>query len=185
MATIKPALEKTLKYEGGYSDHAADAGGETICGIARNMWEKWEGWIFVDNIKSRNPSASKKEITSLANELLKNQAFMALVEKFYKVNFWDKLALDGVASQRIAENMFDFGVNSGTQRAAKYIQRLVGAAEDGNIGPKTIALINNHNSDELLTSYKKARLGFVNKIVEKNPTQSVFLNGWTKRIETA
>ena len=34
--------------------------------------------------------------------------------------------------------VFDFGVNAGTGRAAKYLQRMIGTTVDGGIGPNTL-----------------------------------------------
>ena len=38
MADFQPALQTTLRFEGGYTNINADAGGETYCGISRRNW---------------------------------------------------------------------------------------------------------------------------------------------------
>ena len=35
--------------------------------------------------------------------------------------------------------VFDFGVNAGPGRAAKYLQTMIGTVADGGIGPNTLA----------------------------------------------
>ena len=42
---FKEIIEKTLKNEGGYVNHASDKGGETDKGIARKVWSQWTGWL--------------------------------------------------------------------------------------------------------------------------------------------
>jgi lysozyme family protein len=69
-------------------------------------------------------------------------------------------------------------------RAVKYAQRIVGAVEDGVIGPRTIKAIN-ANVDGFVTKYKAARLDFLKKIVARDNTQSEFMKGWTSRVQNA
>jgi lysozyme family protein len=175
MAEFQNAFEKTMKFEGGYVFDPSDKGGETVYGISRVNFPKWSGWSVVDSIKKSG--GGKKEINA-------SKEVFATVGEFYKKNFWDTFKGDEITDQSAAENIFDFGVNSGTGRAAKYAQRIVGATEDGEIGPKTAALINSYEGD-FVAKYKEARLGFLNKIVANNPSQAKFLKGWTSRVENA
>lgn len=171
MADFKVAFAKTIRFEGGYVNHKADKGGETYKGIARNFWPKWKGWGIIDGSVKND-----KVLGSIP-------ALQKLVEDFYKVNFWDAINGDLIADQRAADNIFDFAVNSGVKRAITYAQLVVGATRDGVLGPITAKKINGKHS--FTTEYKKLRLDFVNKIVKNNPSQKVFLNGWTRRIKDA
>src|SRR3712207_6059069 len=47
------ALERTLEFEGWYSKHPADPGGETYRGIARRHHPSWPGWALIDEAKQR------------------------------------------------------------------------------------------------------------------------------------
>ena len=91
---------------------------------------------------------------------------------------------DQIMNQMVADNIYDFAVNSGVGRAVRYAQRIVGAVEDGVMGPKTIKAINS-NIHTFVTEYKAARLEFIRKIVARDESQRVFLHGWETRITHA
>lgn len=179
MANFERAYHKTAAFEGGYANHPNDKGGETYKGIARNMWPKWEGWKIIDRYKG-SPISSK----SMTKVLGGNVELDDLVEAFYRANFWKPIMGDEISNQLIADNIYDFAVNSGVSRAVKYAQRIVGTVEDGVMGAKTIKAINASVHD-FVTKYKAARMGFVNKIVARDESQRVFLKGWTVRVENA
>lgn len=179
MADIKTALTKVLKFEGGYVNDPLDNGGETICGIARKSWPDWSGWEKVD-AKLKNVSSQK---TKTANELLKDEDFMLDVESFYDSSFWTPLRLNDVESQAVANNIFDFAVNSGTQRAVKKLQIVLNITATGQMGPDTIEAINAADSHQLVEDYKAARRNFFNAIVRANPTQAKFIDGWLSRVD--
>src|SRR3990167_2821806 len=50
----------------------------------------------------------------------------------YKRDFWDKLP---TFSPAVKFQVFDFGINSGFSTAIRYLQRVVGVADDGQWGP--------------------------------------------------
>lgn len=179
MAEFLTSFRKTSKFEGGYANNPNDKGGETYKGIARNMWPQWGGWKIIDRYKG-SPISSKNmtEVLSGSVEL------EDMVEAFYRAHFWKPIMGDNVMNQLVADNIYDFAVNSGVSRAVRYAQRIVGAVEDGVMGPKTIKAIN-ANIHRFVVEYKAARLSFVKKIVTHDETQRAFLNGWTERIENA
>ena len=72
---------------------------------------------------------------------------------------------------------FDWGVNSGTGRAAKALQKVVGANPDGAIGPKTLALIEGQNTEYMIEEFGKIRQAFY----ESLSTFETFGKGWTRR----
>lgn len=180
MADIKIALPKVLKHEGGYVNDPLDNGGETICGIARKSWPNWSGWKKVDTKLKNIPSSQK---TKTANELLKDSEFMLDVQSFYASNFWTPLRLNEVHDQAVAENIFDFAVNSGIQRAVKKLQIVLKITADGQLGPNTLKAINAANPDKLVEEYKTSRRNFIHAIVRANPSQARFINGWLNRVE--
>ena len=59
------------------------------------------------------------------------------VASLYKTEYWDKVRGDDLPSG-VDWAAFDWAVNSGSKRPAKAIQRIVGAKQDGAIGPKTL-----------------------------------------------
>lgn len=179
MADFKQAFLKTAQFEGGYSNHPADKGGETYKGIARNIHPKWAGWKIIDRYKT-SPLSSKQMTQVLENSIELDD----LVESFYRANFWNPIMGDDIMNQLIANNIYDFAVNSGVSRAVKYAQRIVGVVEDGAMGRVTIKAIN-ANIEGFVTKYKASRLAFINKIIANNSAQEVFRKGWTNRVHNA
>jgi lysozyme family protein len=178
MATFKIAFDKTSVFEGGYSFNPNDKGGETFRGIARNMFPSWDGWTTIDSIKKSNP-------TDFNKFLMNDVTLTNNVMNFYKKNFWDIIIGDLITDQNVANNIYDFAVNSGISRAVKYAQTIVKTTVDGQMGPHTIGLINTFGAESFVREYKKSRMDFLNKIVQNNPSQKTFLAGWTSRTQNA
>lgn len=78
---------------------------------------------------------------------------------------------------------FDGCVNHGIGRANKFLQRAVGAVEDGQIGPATLRAINSMDAEILIKRLSKIRADFYNAIVQRDPSQQMFLKGWMRRID--
>ena len=106
-------LETILHHEGGYVNHPKDPGGETNLGVTKRVYEEWGG---------------KKDMKDLLVED---------VAPIYKKNYWDRMKCDQLPSG-LDLCVFDFGVNAGTGRSAKMLQRMIGTVADGGIGPNTL-----------------------------------------------
>jgi lysozyme family protein len=82
---------------------------------------------------------------------------------------------------------FDGCVNTGVGQAGKFLQRAVGANADGAIGPKTIMAyedkVNDIGVDEIVKHVLVQRKGFYKLLVELDPTQKSFINGWNNRLQ--
>lgn len=178
MAKFEIAEHITGRNEGLYANHKDDRGGETIQGIARNFWPNWKGWVTIDRIK-----ATMGKSAAIINANTKNdQEFQKLVTDFYKSNFWDVNSLDNFSDQQLANSVYDFGVNSGTGRAAKFLQEIIGVLVDGQIGPKTLSKLNSLPAKEVHVAYNAKRELFY-KGLAKNPTQAKFLKSWLSRLK--
>lgn len=177
MASFEIAESITGKNEGLYADNKADTGGETYAGIARNHWPKWEGWSYIDNIKMLY---GKKPSTINAYAKL-NNSLTSLISKFYKKNFWDPLRLDEFVDQQLANSVYDFAVNSGTSRSAKYIQLSAGVNADGIIGKQTLHAVNSSDRKVLYYEFNKRRETFYKSIAKGNQAQ--FLKSWLSRLK--
>ena len=159
MSKFKEALEVTLHHEGGYVNHPKDPGGETNLGVTKRVYEEWGG------------TKDMKELTPED------------VEPIYQKNYWDKLKCDELP-EALALCVFDFGVNAGPGRAAKYLQSLVGALPiDGGIGPMTLAAVDKYidkfSVELAVERYQEAR----QKYYEELSTFATFGRGWTRRVE--
>ena len=102
------------------------------------------------------------------------------VMPIYKKNYWDRVKADDLPAG-LDLCVFDFGVNAGTGRAAKYLQSLVGATADGAIGPNTLrtvhAYVQIEGIEATIEAYQKNRQGYY----EKLKTFETFGRGWTRR----
>jgi lysozyme family protein len=73
--------------------------------------------------------------------------------------------------------VFDFAVNSGVSRAAKYLQAVLGAAQDGQIGAKTLAAITSPTNT--INALCDRRMSFLRNL----KTFLTFGKGWTRRVQ--
>ena len=154
---FEQALEKLLHHEGGYVNHPSDPGGQTNMGVTRRVYEEWVG-----------RESSEKEMRNLTQ---------ADVAPIYKAKYWDRVKADSLPNG-LNYAVFDASVNSGTGRAAKWLQECVGAVPDGGIGPKTLAMVAQHDPAELIIKYCDMRQAFL----ESLPTFETFGKGWTRRV---
>jgi lysozyme family protein len=177
MASFEIAEAITGRNEGGYANNPSDTGGETYAGIARNHWPKWQGWKYIDEIKTRWKTS--KDI----NSAIKGSPypFEVWISDFYKKNFWDVLKLDLVNDQQLANSVYDFGVNSGTSRSAKFLQQSAGVKDDGIIGNQTLHAVNSADRKVIYYDFNKRREAFYKSIAKGNQAQ--FLKSWLSRLK--
>jgi len=177
MAKFEIAYKITGVNEGLYANNPADTGGETWAGISRNNFPTWSGWKIIDGIKQKYGKS-----TAIINKY--GRLDPTLHEKeiaFWKSNFWDVNKLDQFNDQQVANTVYDFGVNSGTGRAAKFLQKVLKVVEDGKIGPATLAALNSGNQAEIHKAYNSAREFAYRSWAKGNQAQ--FLKSWLSRLK--
>ena len=155
------SFELVIKSEGGYVNDPADPGGETNLGVTKAAWSSYLARPIEDG-----------EMKALTKDMVK---------PFYKKMYWDKLKCDSLPIG-VDYAVFDFGVNAGTGQSAKFLQRAVGAADDGSIGPGTLSYVARMDKEEILNKFSEQKNQFYKGIVERKPTQGKFLNGWLSRV---
>ena len=147
-----------LHHEGGYVNHPKDPGGETNLGVTKRVYEEWGG---------------TKEMVDLTVED---------VAPIYEKNYWGRVKADDLPSG-LDLCVFDFAVNAGPGRAAKYLQSMIGTTVDGGIGPNTLRAVGNYVEEVGLQSaienYQESR----QRYYEKLSTFETFGRGWTRRVE--
>jgi len=147
-------LQQVLKYEGGYVNHPQDPGGPTNKGVTQDVYDGWR--------KAHNqPTQSVKNIS------------MDEVQGIYRQLYWDKIRGDDLPDG-VDMAVFDFAVNSGVSRASKYLQTIVGAPQDGIIGPQTIQA----TKDYVAMALTNKRLSFMQSL----SIWPTFGKGWGARI---
>lgn len=169
-ALFQAALKRTLAWEGGWSDDPADPGGETYCGISRRNWPNWPGWQQVDRMVGTGAMQADADI-------------QAQVAAFYLENFWTPLEAGSWRKAGLAEDVFDSAANQGVRAAVKTLQLALGlpaAAQDGIVGPRTLAAI------QIAPPTARARFGALRALryaetVRADPEQARYLGGWLRR----
>lgn len=148
----------------------------TFYGIYRYYHSDWSGWQRVDEVLAR--VGVMKEASRI---LYQDEWLEGKVMQFYKSNFWDKMKLDYVNSQKIAEELFCFAVNADIKPAVKLAQRLLGITVDGIIGNKTLKALNNYDEALFDVRYDALERQYYEELVKSNPSKAMFLKGWHYR----
>ena len=151
-------LKTILHHEGGYVNHPKDPGGETNLGVTKRVYQEHGG-------------------TKDMKDLLVED-----VAPIYKKGYWDKMKGDDLPGG-LDLCVFDFGVNAGPGRAAKFLQQMIGTTVDGGIGPNTLAKVEEYvrenGEHETVKKYQEMR----QKYYEQLSTFATFGKGWTRRVE--
>jgi lysozyme family protein len=156
-SSFDAALARLLAHEGGYSNHPSDPGGPTKYGITIHDYRRY--------VKA---DATAADVRAMPLDDAK---------AIYRVKYWDALACDALPSG-LDYCVFDYGVNSGISRSAKALQRLVGVADDGRVGPVTLAAVARGDAADLVARMCEERLAFLRSL----RTWAVFGRGWGRRV---
>lgn len=146
-------IEKTISYEGGYSNDPFDPGGETKYGI------------------------SKKSYPDLDIASLTLQDAISI----YTKDYWDSLQCDAIVNKKVRWKLFDMAVNTGVVTTVKAVQSIVGCDIDGVLGPQTLHYINASDPDNLVNKLINYQCMHYADICLRNSTQVIFLKGWLRR----
>jgi lysozyme family protein len=87
----------------------------------------------------------------------------------------------------LADQLFDMNLNAGKGTSTRMIQGLCVAygkniAIDGGFGANTYGAVASLNQSELVKNFKICRKAYYNNLIERDPTQEVWRNGWYNRI---
>jgi len=171
---IDEIITDVLKAEGWdkYTNDPADRGGPTKWGITLKAWEEYRG----------HP-VSEHDVQFITEAQARD--------------FYEKLYVVGPKFNQLPEKLIplvvDGGVNSGVRAASKWVQRAVGAKQDGWIGPETLQSVWNQ---EHLTTFLRIvayRTKLYGRLVSRDPKlklaqdagfnlQAKFAGGWNNRI---
>jgi lysozyme family protein len=131
-----------LQFEGGFVNDPRDPGGPTNLGITQATLSAFLG-----------RQATIAEVRALT------PAKAALI---YRAKFWDHVNGDNLP-EGIDLAVFDFGVQSGPSRGVAALQRAVGVADDGSLGPITTAAANRADPGETINAICDDRMVFIRK----------------------
>jgi len=154
-------LAKILEHEGGYADHPSDPGGATNMGITHKTLARWRGidpWW--DLLKSEVRALERAEAAAI-----------------YKALYWERCKA-GSLPVGLDLAVFDYGVNSGPDRAVRVLQALLGVVQDGFVGPLTLAAVERRDTRALIEALCDQRMGFLQRLAN----WASFGRGWTSRV---
>ncbi len=139
---------------------------------------EWEGVVF-ENDPDDPGGATKFGIDQRSHpnvnirNLTKDQA-----KQIYWDEYWTKCKAN-IMPDKVGEVVANIAVNAGHGRASKWLQEVVGAVQDGIIGPKTIGLVKSFDnkivSEALLNRTEKHYRSIAKGRLSK------FLKGWLNR----
>lgn len=162
------SFENTIGHEGGYSNHPSDRGGETKYGISDNRDGVQDGKSDVNG-----DGTPDVDIANMTIEQAK---------EIYRRDYWDKMRCDELPGN-VADQLFDFAVNSGVGTAVRALQDLVGANVDGVIGDRTVDAVSWMDPEELGAKLLVKRCLVMLRAIAKRQGNAAFAGGWANRIE--
>lgn len=170
-------INEIIRVEGGYVDDPSDSGGETNFGITKSVARQF---------------GYSGEMRSLS----KQTAF-----DIYSLLYWDAVKADDLLglSEAVTEEVVDTGINCGTGRAAKFLQRSLNVLNksgelypdiiaDGSIGPATLFALREYltRRDEktLVKALNCLQGAMYIELAERREKDEKFIYGWLKnRVE--
>ena len=160
---LDDSLELMFGHEGGYVDAKTDSGGPTKYGVTHKTLAAHRG---VKSVSAAQVQALKIDEA----------------EDIYRKSYWGPSGGD-VLPAGLDYAAFDFGVNSGPQRAVKTLQRVLGVKQDGWIGEQTLAAVVSYpgGNVRLIADYCEARMAFLRSLkgAQGFPANG---RGWTIRV---
>jgi lysozyme family protein len=115
-----------------------------------------------------DPKATKDDLRHITD---------AQLADVYKRQYWDAVGGD-LLPDGVDYAVFDFAVNSGPGRAARYLQSVLGAPMDGAIGSATLDAVAKMPVGVVIDRLCDARLAFLKSL----GTWGTFGKGWAARV---
>ena len=168
------AFEITLGHEGKYANDPRDSGGETMWGITVAVARK-HGYTGPMRLMP-----------------------LSVAKGIYREDYWNRVRLEDVdeLAPRVAEEVFDTGVNCGTKRAVVFLQQCLNALNnqgklypdiqaDGIIGPATLRALKDYmrirklEGELVLLRMLNAMQGaFYIELAARRQKDEAFIYGW-------
>jgi len=168
--SVESMINDIIRREGGFVDHPADRGGPTNYGVTHKTLARYLG-----------REITREDVRNLSREL---------AAEIYRRAYYLEPRIDALPAGMRAF-LFDSAVNHGARRAIKFLQQVLNGAGfgplgvDGLAGPKTRRRAKEADDAMgpwLFAALAEERRMFYRLIVERDPSQRVFFNGWMKRV---
>lgn len=154
------AFDLVIGHEGGFQDDPKDRGNWTtgIIGRGENRGTKYGVTAM---------SYPDEDIRNLTVEKAK---------EIYLRDFWLKASCDDLPAG-VDYLVFDASINHGRLKAVQFLQRAVGAKDDGAIGKETLGRISKTPLDSIIDEFVVQRQLFYSAL----STFKTYGKGWTRR----
>ena len=154
-----------LKWEGGFVNDPADAGGATNKGITLNTFKAYRK-------KKGRPVPTVDDLKKISQEEWR---------EIFKTMYWDMWRADEINSQAVANILVDWYWLSG-KYGITIPQKVLKVTTDGNVGAKTIVAVNSANPVKLVKDIYDARVKYIDDICKNRPANEKFRKGWMNRL---
>jgi lysozyme family protein len=167
MADVAAAVDFILKQEdaamsGIITGSPNDRGGRTRFGIP----EKWHPTLtatgFFDGME--------------------REAALVVAEGILSQQYASPLLLAKISSQAIATALLSMAVVEGKTQAITLLQRAAGCADDGTMGPQTLAKVNGENPHSMMDQFALYQRAYFQRLAANDPTQLKWVHGWLNRM---
>ena len=174
--SINDSIARVIKEEGGFQNSPNDSG-------------NYFNGVLIGTKYGITPNAYfdfYKKVPTL--DTIKNLSVAEAVP-IYKIKYADKIRASEIANTSVMELMLFSVVNSGAGQIKSFKQLMNEVAGKKivtvNAVPFTSAevkLLNSLPQDRYFNALKKYREAFYKALVEKKPSNSIFLKGWLNRL---
>jgi len=147
------AFVKLMGHEGGYVNHPSDPGGETNWGITKRV-------------------AEAHGYTGPMRELTQDKA-----KEIARAAYWNAVSAESLP-HALRYPVFDAAYHSGPRQSIRWLQRALGAVDDGIVGRQTLTIA--HQADPYKT--RSRMLGERLEFLAGLSTWPAFGRGWSRRI---
>lgn len=147
------AFDRLIAHEGGYSNHPADPGAETMWGVTARVARECGYYGPMKDL----PRETAKRIAKEA--------------------YWDRCKADSYDFS-IGYQVFDAAYNHGIENAVRFLQRAAAVVDDGYFGPVSLKAVQAMPITDVLSRFNAERLDFYTKL----STWNSFGKGWARRI---
>lgn len=155
------AFERVVGHEGDFTDDPKDRGNWTTGVIGQGQCNGTKYGISAMSY----PDLDIKNLT------------VDRAKAIYKRDFWDRAQADQYDAA-IAYQLFDIAVNNGNGNAIRMLQRAVSVADDGQMGPRSLAAVKAMSVTDVIMRLNAERLLFITKL----STWPTYGKGWTNRV---
>ena len=174
-----------LNYEGGYVNHPADKGGETNLGITIGTLNKAKARGLVpSHISIKDLSKHPEYVYTIYNVMYYKDCLCDKIPAMLSFAFHDSCVNHGRGGKTAKGTPIGAGMLLQDLLINKYKKNIT---FDGVVGAKSIEALNEvlqtNSSEKLTKEFNDRRELYFKRIVENNPSQQVFINGWLNRLK--